>query len=101
MRTASSKPRSTTAHGKTSPNRNELDLYLQLTTLHGLNSYSVCLTRLPKQFKRVILQTTVKYGSESDWFDLYEMAKSTKSDTDKVLYLNALTYTQNYNLLKL
>ena len=45
--------------------------------------------------------TKIKYGSENDWFDLYEKTKKTNFIDEKVVYANALAATTNINLLKL
>jgi hypothetical protein len=57
--------------------------------------------RIPANFKTIVLQTIARYGNESDWFDLFNKAKSLSSFKERMIILKALTHTQEYNLLKL
>jgi hypothetical protein len=57
--------------------------------------------RIPSNFKSVVYQTAIKYGSEDDWYYLFEKAKVTSSNSEQVRMFTALASTRDYNLLKL
>ena len=43
----------------------------------------------------------MKYGTEDDWYYLFEKAKSALSNSEQVRMFRALASTRDYNLLKL
>ncbi|CAF0815629.1 unnamed protein product [Brachionus calyciflorus] len=55
---------------------------------------------IPANFKGIVYQTIAKFGNDSTWFQMLEIAKKTSDNTEKLRILRALTSTQNYNLLK-
>jgi hypothetical protein len=56
---------------------------------------------MPANFKVIILQTIARYGNESDWFDLFNIARNLSSFKERMIILKALTHTREYSLLKL
>ncbi len=57
--------------------------------------------RVPPNFKATVYATKIKYGSEQDWWDLYERSLVETSNPEKLRMLRALTASQSYALLKL
>ena len=60
------------------------------------NLYSI-----PANFKVTVYQTAIKFGSEDDWYFLFEKAKITASSAEQVRLFRALASTREYYLLKL
>ncbi len=54
---------------------------------------------MPVDFKDLILQTTVAFGTESEWEWLYETALTTESYEEKIRIIRALTHSPHEHLL--
>ena len=93
---------------------NEVDL--QLATIRRICTYGnkACIsqartyyddwrnfgTPLPNDFKSVIYETVIKFGTEQDWQELYNIAMKTQTPAEKLRMVRALTATTNYKLLQ-
>lgn len=55
---------------------------------------------MPVNFKNVIYQTAIAFGSEEDWRTLYDIAMATVDNAEKLRMLRGLAASKDYNLLK-
>lgn len=57
-------------------------------------------TAIPNNFKAIVYNTAIKYGSEDDWYFLFEKAKVEQSAAEQIRMFRALAQTKEYCLLK-
>jgi hypothetical protein len=57
--------------------------------------------RIPANFKVVVYQTAIKYGTEDDWYFLFNKAIVTSSSAEQVRMFRACASTREFYLLKL
>ena len=57
--------------------------------------------RLPSNFKSVIYQTIVQFGERQDWQQLYDIALKETNEAEKLRILRALTFSKDYEQLRL
>ena len=55
---------------------------------------------MPSSFKRLILETVIRYGDDADWYRVYEKAISSESPTERLGMLRTLTVSRNPLLLE-
>jgi hypothetical protein len=46
-----------------------------------------------------VYDTVIKYGSEEDWLNMYNLALNQNSNAEKLRFFRALTNTKDLNLL--
>ena len=57
--------------------------------------------RIPPNFKNVVYQTVITYGSENDYNQLFDIALKTVDNAEKLRMLRGLAASKDYALLKL
>ena len=57
--------------------------------------------RIPVNFKNVVYQTAMRYGSEEEWKKLYDISIKTTDNSERLRILRGLAATRDFNLLKL
>lgn len=55
---------------------------------------------MPTNFKNVIYQTVIAFGTEEDFKVLYDIAMKTTDNSEKLRMLRGLAASRDYNLLK-
>lgn len=55
---------------------------------------------LPSSFKRLILETVIRYGDDDDWYRVFETAVKSDSPSERLSMLRALTVSRNPALLE-
>jgi len=57
--------------------------------------------RIPVNFKNVVYQTAMRFGTEEEWRKLYDISLKTTDNSEKLRILRGLAATRDLNLLKL
>lgn len=60
----------------------------------------ILLISLPTNFKNVIYQTVIAFGTEDDFKVMYDIAMKTTDNSEKLRMLRGLAASRDYNLLK-
>ena len=93
-------------HGYITINRKLISSLLNFSLSESFNqflwlfNFFSCFS-IPNNFRKIVFQTVIKYGNETDWFHMLEKAKSSLTNSEKMTFLKSLSYTKNYDLLKL
>lgn len=56
--------------------------------------------RFSPDLKTIIYRTKIVNGNQDDWFDVYSKYKNESSPPEKLVYLNALTSSDDIKLLE-
>ena len=69
-------------------------LYYQNGVDEGTSSLTL------KNFKTIIYETVIRYGTDEFWQEFYQKAMQTESSSERLMMLHALTASRNENYLK-
>jgi hypothetical protein len=56
--------------------------------------------RLPVNFKGIIYSTVIKYGTEDDWFMMFDKAINTSENAEKLRLLRGLAASRDLNIIR-